>query len=146
MTAALVGLTLLLSAQAPASPPASRALLDKYCVTCHNQRAKTADLLLDQLNPDDAAANAEPWEKVIRKLRGRLMPLPGRPRPEDANIDAFITQIETSIDRAAAAKTSPGSVPLHRLNRTEYGNAIRDVLDLTDTDIAQLLPADDDSD
>ena len=102
--------------------------------------------MLDQIDPEQAPASAEPWEKVIRKLRGRLMPPAGRPRPEDANIDAFIASLETSIDRAAAARMNPGSVPLHRLNRTEYGNAIRDVLDLADTDIARLLPADDDSD
>jgi hypothetical protein len=130
---------------APAPEP-SRALLDQYCVTCHNQRTKTAGLMLDQLDPAHAPANAESWEKVIRKLRGRLMPPAGRPRPEDANIDAFVASLETSIDRAASVVDNPGAVPLHRLNRTEYGNAIRDILDLRDTDVAALLPSDDDSD
>ncbi len=124
----------------------SRALLDQYCVACHNERTKTAGVALDRLDPARAPSDAETWEKVIRKLRGRLMPPAGRPRPEDANIDAFVATLETSIDRAAAAAPTPGTIPLHRLNRTEYGNAIRDVLDLRDTDVAQLLPADDDSD
>lgn len=132
------------AAQAPAT--GSRALLDQYCVTCHNQRTKTAGLMLDQLNPEEAPAHAEAWEKVIRKLRGRLMPPAGRPRPEDGSVEAFVASLESSIDRAAASRVTPGSVPLHRLNRTEYGNAVRDILDLTDTDIAGLLPADDDSD
>jgi mono/diheme cytochrome c family protein len=131
---------------AAASPSPQRALLNQYCVACHNQRVKTAGLTLDTLDLDRIPDHAESWEKVIRKLRGRLMPPAGRPRPSDANIDALIALLETSIDRAAAANVNPGHVALHRMNRTEYGNAIRDLLDLTDTDVALLLPADDDSD
>ena len=133
-------------AQPASSSSASRALLNTYCVTCHNQRTKTADLTLDVLNPDQAPSHADVWEKVIRKLRGRMMPPAGMRRPDDATLDGFVSQLEASIDRAAAANVNPGHVPLHRLNRTEYGNAIRDVLDLTDTDVPALLPADDDSD
>jgi hypothetical protein len=130
----------------PASTSASRVLVDKYCVTCHNQRSKTAGLTLDTANLDQVSQDAETWEKVIRKLRGRMMPPPGVPRPDEASIDTFVTQLESSIDRAAANHANPGYVMLHRLNRTEYGRAIRDLLDLTDTDVASLLPSDDDSD
>jgi Protein of unknown function (DUF1592)/Protein of unknown function (DUF1588)/Protein of unknown function (DUF1585)/Protein of unknown function (DUF1595)/Protein of unknown function (DUF1587)/Planctomycete cytochrome C len=130
----------------PASTSPSRTLVDKYCVTCHNQRSKTAGLMLDTANLDQVSQDAETWEKVIRKLRGRMMPPPGAPRPDEATIDTFVTQLESSIDRAAASHANPGHVMLHRLNRTEYGRAIRDLLDLTDTDVASLLPSDDDSD
>jgi mono/diheme cytochrome c family protein len=130
----------------PASTSASRALVDTYCITCHNQRSKTAGLMLDAANLDQVSEDAETWEKVIRKLRGRMMPPPGAPRPDEASIDTFVTQLESSIDRAAASHANPGHVMLHRLNRTEYGRAIRDLLDLTDTDVASLLPSDDDSD
>ncbi len=125
---------------------ANRALLDKYCVTCHNQRIKTAGLMLDKLSLDRVPQDAETWEKVIRKLHGRMMPPPGLPRPDDASIDGLASWLEDTIDRAAAAHPRPGYVMLHRLNRTEYGNAIRDLLDLTGTDVAAMLPSDDDSD
>jgi len=123
-----------------------RALIDKYCVTCHNQRAKTAGLMLDKLPLDRVPQDAETWEKVIRKLHGRMMPPPGAPRPEDASLDGLAAWLENTIDQAAAASPRPGYVMLHRLNRAEYGNAVRDLLDLTDTNIAALLPSDDDSD
>jgi Protein of unknown function (DUF1592)/Protein of unknown function (DUF1588)/Protein of unknown function (DUF1585)/Protein of unknown function (DUF1595)/Protein of unknown function (DUF1587)/Planctomycete cytochrome C len=140
----LVASTALIATPASTSP--SRTLVDKYCVTCHNERSKTAGLMLDTVNLDQVSQDAETWEKVIRKLRGRMMPPPGAPRPDEASIDTFVTQLESSIDRAAASHANPGHVMLHRLNRTEYGRAIRDLLDLTDTDVASLLPSDDDSD
>lgn len=119
-------------------------MLDKYCVTCHNQRMKTGGLMLDTLNLDKVADNAETWEKVLRKLRGGMMPPQGMPRPDAATVDQFTGWLETSLDGAAAAHPEPGRSTLHRLNRTEYGNAVHDLLDL-DIDAASFLPADDEA-
>ena len=119
-------------------------LLDQYCVTCHNQKAKTAGLMFDKLDVDSVADNAQTWEKVVRKLRGGMMPPQGMPRPDQAALEGFISRLETSLDRAAAAHPNPGRDPLHRLNRSEYANAIRDLLDL-DVDVNALLPADDEA-
>jgi Protein of unknown function (DUF1592)/Protein of unknown function (DUF1588)/Protein of unknown function (DUF1585)/Protein of unknown function (DUF1587)/Protein of unknown function (DUF1595)/Cytochrome C oxidase, cbb3-type, subunit III len=121
-----------------------RALLDQYCVTCHNERAKTAGLMLDKMDLDRVVDGAETWEKVIRKLRGGMMPPIGRPRPAGDDLYKMISWLETSLDRAGAAKPNPGRATIHRLNRTEYGNAIRDLLSL-EIDVADLLPADDES-
>ncbi len=128
------------------SPDAERALVDKYCVTCHNARLKTAGLVLatDAVDLSRVAERADIWEKVIRKLHGRMMPPQGMPRPDEATIDAFASSLENAIDRAAAAKPTPGRSPLHRLNRSEYANAVRDVLAL-DIDATSLLPADDEA-
>src|SRR5262245_54976607 len=123
---------------------AYRAMLDEYCVTCHNERAKTAGLMLDKMDLDHVADAAETWEKVIRKLRGGMMPPTGRPRPSNDDIYKFISWLATSIDQASLAKPNPGRASIHRLNRTEYGNAIRDLLGV-DIDVAELLPADDES-
>ncbi len=128
-----------------ASPAAEqRAMLDKYCVICHNQRLKTAGLMLDTMNLDRVSDNAETWEKVLRKLHGGMMPPQGMPRPDEATVNHFTDWLETSLDKAAAAHPEPGRSTLHRLNRTEYGNAIHDLLDL-DIDVASLLPADDEA-
>jgi hypothetical protein len=132
-----------LAAQQP-SPVAERKLLDQYCVTCHNQKAKTAGLMFDKLDLDHLSDNAEIWEKVVRKLRGGMMPPQGMPRPDKAALDGFISWLETSLDRAAASHPNPGRDPLHRLNRSEYANAIRALLDL-DIDVNALLPADDEA-
>ena len=121
-----------------------RAMLDKYCVTCHNQKLRTAGLTLDTLNLNRASDNAETWEKVLRKLHGGMMPPQGMPRPDDGTVTKFTSWLETSLDRAAASRPEPGRSSLHRLNRTEYGNAIHDLLDL-DIDAASLLPADDEA-
>jgi Protein of unknown function (DUF1592)/Protein of unknown function (DUF1588)/Protein of unknown function (DUF1585)/Protein of unknown function (DUF1587)/Protein of unknown function (DUF1595)/Planctomycete cytochrome C len=121
-----------------------RALINQYCVTCHNERAKTAGLMLDKLDIDHAGEHAEVWEKVVRKLRGGMMPPQGMPRPDQAKIDGLITWLETSLDQAEAAHPDPGRSPLHRLNRTEYANSIRDMLGLK-VDVSALLPADDES-
>lgn len=118
-----------------------RALLEKYCVTCHNQRLKTAGLLLDQANVDDISAAPEIWEKVAHKLRTGQMPPTGMPRPDHAALDAFASWLETNLDRAAEAHPNPGRVPIHRLNRTEYTNSIRDLLAL-EMDGRSLLPPD----
>ena len=123
------------------SPP--RALLNQYCVSCHSKRLRTAGLALDEMDLSNPGQSAEVWEKVVRKLRGGLMPPTGRPRPDDATQEAFVSWLETELDRAAAAHPNPGRTEtLHRLNRAEYRNAIRDLLAL-DVDVTELLPADD---
>ena len=119
-----------------------RALLDKYCVTCHNDRLKTANLSLQGLDLTKVADHAELWEKVVRKLRAGVMPPPDMPRPALAEYDGLRDWLEAEIDRTSATRATPGSVVLHRLNRTEYANAIRDLLDLR-IDVAALLPPDD---
>src|SRR5581483_1311390 len=119
-----------------------RAFLNQYCVTCHNEKAKTAGLMLDKLDVDHPGDNAETWEKVVRKLRAGMMPPSGIRRPERSVIDSFTSSLEAKLDQAAAGKPNPGTTALHRLNRTEYGNAIRDLLALP-IDSTTLLPADD---
>ena len=119
-------------------------LIQKYCVTCHNARAKTAGLSLDGANPVEAASHAELWEKVALKLRGGMMPPQGMPRPDAATLEAFAAAIEKRIDDQALRSPDPGHKPVHRLNRTEYGNAVRDLLEI-DVDVTSLLPADDES-
>ena len=126
------------------SQTADRALLNQYCITCHNERAKTGNLTLDKLDLAHPGDNPETWEKVVRKLRAGMMPPSGAPRPERAALDSFAAKLETDLDRAAAAHPNPGAPGLHRLNRTEYANAIRDLLDL-EVDTSTLLPADDSS-
>ena len=126
-----------------AAAPAPRAFVDQYCVGCHNQKAKTAGLMLDTLDPAQVGDKAEVWEKVVRKLRAGMMPPSGARRPDKPAIDAFATKLETELDRAAA-RINPGAPALHRLNRTEYANAIRDLLDL-EIDATALLPVDDSS-
>jgi mono/diheme cytochrome c family protein len=130
-------------ASAPVTAAAKqRELLDRYCVTCHNDRLKTANLSLEKLDLASAGDHAEVWEKVVRKLRAGVMPPPGMPRPELSDYEGLRDWLETEIDRRAAAHVSPGAVVLHRLNRTEYANAVRDLLDL-EVDVATLLPPDD---
>jgi cytochrome c5 len=119
--------------QATSVPPnasSQRALLDKYCITCHNERLRTAGLTLDKANIDDIGGGAEVWEKVLRKVRTGAMPPAGMPRPDQATFDAFSSWLEASLDRAAAAKPNPGRVAIHRLNQAEYTHAIRDLLSL----------------
>ena len=134
------------SAQAalPAQPPASahQALVAQYCVTCHNQRLKTGGFVLDPAAVASPSADIEVWEKVARKLRAGLMPPPGSPRPSPAALDAFTNWLEGELDRTAARSPNPGRPMLHRLNRSEYANAIRDLL-LVEVDPAVLLPPDD---
>jgi mono/diheme cytochrome c family protein len=127
---------------AVASAGGAKALVDTYCVTCHNDRLKTANLSLQGLDLAVVPEHAETWEKVIRKLRAGVMPPPGLPRPELAEYGGLRDWLETEIDRAASGTVRPGTVVLHRLNRTEYANAIRDLLDLR-IDATTLLPADD---
>jgi len=127
---------------APAGGGAARAALDQYCVTCHNQRAKSGGLALDSLAVDAPAVNPAVWERVIRRLATRSMPPHGVPRPDDAAYDRLSTWLESELDRAAGAAPDPGRLLVRRLNRTEYANAIRDLLDL-EVDAAALLPPDD---
>ena len=130
------------SAQAAPSASSSRQLLDRYCVTCHNGRLETAGLSLEQINVGDVHEGAEVWEKVVRKLRTGAMPPSTRRQPSAEERDALAAWLETSLDQAAAANVNPGRTEtLRRLNRTEYQNAIRDLLAL-DIDATALLPAD----
>jgi mono/diheme cytochrome c family protein len=128
----------------PQTPTAAtqRALLDQYCVTCHNDRLKTANLSLEKLDLTTAGDHSELWEKVIRKLRAGVMPPPGMRRPPTAEYEGLRDWLEAEVDRKAATRPNPGAVVLHRLNRTEYANVIRDLLDI-EIDPAAYLPSDD---
>jgi len=134
---------------APDAPAADaragvRATVDKYCVTCHNQRLETGNLALDAPELSDVAAHADVWEKVIRKVRAGMMPPAGSPRPDAASRGALVAALEATLDEAARARPNPGRPLVHRLNRTEYANAIRDLLAL-DVDVTSMLPPDDSS-
>jgi Protein of unknown function (DUF1592)/Protein of unknown function (DUF1588)/Protein of unknown function (DUF1587)/Protein of unknown function (DUF1585)/Protein of unknown function (DUF1595) len=133
----------------PAPAPSASGSLDpaltqQYCQTCHNNRLKTGGLSLEGMNPAEAGSHADVWEKVVLKLRGGMMPPQGMPRPDQPTLERFTVSLERTLNQAAIAAPDPGHKPVHRLNRTEYGNAIRDLLDL-DVDVADLLPADDES-
>jgi hypothetical protein len=128
-------------AEAQTSAP-NQALINRYCVTCHNQRLKTAKLELDALDLTHPEKDALAWERAIRKLRGGMMPPPGAARPAATDVQALAGYLEMALDKAAAANPNPGSVQIHRLNRAEYSNAMRDVFGL-DVDVATMLPNDD---
>ena len=119
----------------------SRELIDRYCVTCHNERLKTGGLTLDSVDLTDVAAHAEVLEKVVHKLRSGQMPPEGRPRPDQAAINTFATVLETALDAAAVVDPNPGRVASRRLNRLAYVNAIYDLLAL-EIDGETLLPSD----
>ena len=156
--AAAVGVAVVLTVAAPAtpSPQASgasgapveldqQALLNRYCVTCHNDRLETGGFSLETVDAADVAAHPAQWEKVVRKLRAGAMPPRPRPRPDDATYNAFRAWLEGELDAAAAADPNPGRTEtFHRLSRTEYRNAVRDLLAL-DVNVDDLLPADDTS-
>jgi mono/diheme cytochrome c family protein len=129
------------SAQVATDTSAPRAVLDKYCVTCHNQRMKTAGLALDALDLAQLGDHAEVWEKVVRRIRTGAMPPVGRPRPDKALSASVTSWLEKGLDRVALEHPNPGRPTLHRLNRVEYRNAIRDMLAL-EIDPASLLPSD----
>ncbi len=126
---------------AAAEATSARAVLDRYCVACHNARTLTAGLALDAVDPARVADHAEVWEKVLRKLRTRTMPPAPRPRPDAESYAALVAYFETALDRAAEAAPDPGRPALQRLNRAEYVNAVRDLLAL-EVDGQALLPAD----
>src|SRR5678815_1084741 len=145
----IIGLmaALLLNIQAAPQDPASpRAVFDKYCMTCHNEKTRTAGLNLATLDTTKLAANADTVEKVIAKLRAGSMPPPGSPRPDAETYHKLAAQLEQEMDRAWEARPNPGRIgAVHRLNRAEYNNAIRDLLAL-DVDVKPLLPGDDTAD
>ena len=130
------------SIAAPAQVSAQRALIDQYCITCHNQRLKTGGLSLDQLDLAQVARNGEVWERVVRKIRAGMMPPSAAPRPDRAVLTGLTAWLENELDRNATPHLPPPG--LHRLNRTEYANAIRDLLGL-EIDPAKYLPSDDSS-
>ena len=161
--AAVFTASMYLQAQAPASSAAAsrpsafrvgnrsaatQQVLQRYCISCHNARLKTASLALDGVDLQKVGTHPEIWEKVVTKLRTTAMPPAGRPRPDAATYDRVATWLETELDRASASNPNPGVRPsLHRLNRSEYKNAARDLLALDDLpremEIDVLLPADD---
>src|SRR6266850_2496507 len=118
--------------QSPVAPAVSpqQAVLVKYCTTCHNEKLRTAGLLLDKANVGHPADDPAIWEKVLRKLRTREMPPPRMPRPDDAAYDSLSNYLESALDRAAEARPNPGRPSVYRLNRSQYGNAIRDLIAL----------------
>jgi mono/diheme cytochrome c family protein len=140
-------------AQVPAAPPAvteatsSTAVLKQYCATCHNERLKSGGFVIDPAGVTNVSAGADQWEKVVRKLRTQSMPPPGAPRPDAAGYNRVATFLETELDRAEAARPHLGKLPLtHRLSRTEYRNAVRDLLALEslprEVSVDYLLPPD----
>jgi len=131
-------------AQTAAVSPAgsAQAFVNQYCNTCHNPQMKAGQLDLKALDPANAATHAETWEKVVRKLRAGMMPPANASRPSRAVIDAFAAGLEAQLDKAAEISPNPGATVLHRLNRTEYSNSIRELLALN-VDVTTLLPADD---
>jgi hypothetical protein len=124
---------------------ASRSLVEQYCIGCHNEVDRSGDLALSEHDLGDPAAARETWEAAVRKLRAGMMPPAGEPRPDRESLDAVAEYLERHIDEAAARSPNPGAPALHRLNRTEYANAIRDLLAL-EVDVETLLPADDAAD
>lgn len=124
------------------SEASHRAVVDKYCLSCHNRRQNTAGLMLDAMDLNQVPAHADVWEKVVRKLRVGLMPPAGMPRPDEASTRNLVSWLESQIDQAAKSAPEPGHPTIRRLNRTEYANAIRDLL-AVDVDARAYLPADD---
>ena len=119
-------------------------MLDKYCVACHNKRSATPSdepVVFEGANFDDLLSHAGTWERVLRKLSVRAMPPPGMPRPSEAEYAGFTNWLAGSLDRAWAGKVTPGRFVVHRLNRAEYANAVRDLL-AVDLDVSELLPTD----
>ncbi len=128
--------------QASSSAAENTTLVETYCLTCHNERLRTGEMVLEGKDPSNVAADPETWERVVRKLRAGTMPPSGRPSPDAAVRAAFVDRLEADLDAAAAVAPNPGRSGIHRLNRMEYGNAIRDLLAL-EVDSAALLPPDD---
>lgn len=122
-------------------PPRHWGVLDQYCVKCHNTEDWAGGVAFDALSPADIPAEAQTWEEAIRKLRTGMMPPAGKPRPPRAVLDGFATELAKRVDDAAGPHPFPGGKSLHRLNRTEYANAIHDLLSF-DVDASTLLPAD----
>jgi len=121
---------------------AQLATIKQYCVACHNDRAKTGGVSFEGLTPERIGEHAELFEKAVRKMRGRVMPPPGARQPDAVAIDSLVAYLENSLDRAAGKTHLPDQVVLHRLNRKEYANAVRDLL-AVDFDATEVLPTDD---
>ena len=142
---AALGIAVVFGAEAPhaQAPPDTldRTLFDRHCITCHNARLRTGGLALDEVDLTQVAAHAEALEKVVRKLRAGQMPPPERPRPDAAAVAAFVSELETALDRVAAEAPNPGRIAVHRMTRVEYVNAVRDLLAL-EID-PSMLPVDD---
>lgn len=133
---------LLENASAAQPLAAQSAVIGKYCAVCHNEKLRSGGLALTKLDLIHPERDAPEWEKVVVKLRAGMMPPSGAPRPARATVQAFAESIEAGLDQAAAARPDPGRPALHRLNRAEYANSVRDLLDL-DIDAASYLPPDD---
>jgi hypothetical protein len=129
-------------AAAGSAPNPQQALMNQYCSGCHNQDDNAGGMALDKLDFEKVGKDAAVWERVVRKVRTGMMPPSGQPRPSRAALDAFAAELETRLDKAAAANPNPVSPSLHRLNRTEYANVIRDLLAI-DVDVSTMLPSDD---
>ncbi len=129
---------------AATSPASQRQFLDKYCVSCHSDKLKTGGLTLQSLDLAKVPENTETWEKIIQKVSVEAMPPQGMPHPDRAAREALVASLASAIDREAALHPNPGRATLHRLNRSEYANSIRDLLAL-DIDATSLLPPDDES-
>src|SRR5947207_370864 len=124
-----------------ASSP-QRALLDQYCVGCHNDAIKTAGIILDKADVQHVGTDPATWERVVQKLRAHQMPPAGRPRPDKNTYEAFRVWLENELDKAAVVNSNPGTtVSYHRLNRLEYQNAVKNLLDV-DVDASAFLPED----
>src|SRR5947209_16767146 len=134
--------SLFAQAPAPQGAVAAAALTRQYCVGCHSVKAKTAGIVLEGIDWSNIGANAGPLEKALRKVRTGEMPPPGLPHPTPAAASAFSNWLESELDHAAAANPNPGRPAVHRLNRAEYGNTIRDLLALN-INTTSLLPVDD---
>jgi mono/diheme cytochrome c family protein len=130
------------SSSAAQSPDAQLATIKQYCVTCHNDRAKIGGVSFEGTTAESVGQRAEVFEKAVRKLRGRVMPPPGAKQPQGEATESLIAWLETSLDRAGGQKHIRDEVVLHRLNRKEYANAVRDLL-AVDFDATEVLPADD---
>jgi mono/diheme cytochrome c family protein len=148
LTAGIVALGLEAHPVLPRSPTTNAdvfALVDEYCLVCHDDDKEKGGLSLEKVAELDVAQHPEIWEKVIRKLRARQMPPVGKTRPSEATYNAVVAFLESSLDRAAAARPNPGrAAGIRRLTRTEYRNAVRDLLAI-DVDVASLLPPDESS-
>jgi len=124
------------------APNPQQALMNQYCSGCHNADDVAGGMSLEKLDFEKVGRDAETWERIVRKVRTGMMPPSGQPRPPRATLDAFATELETRLDKAAAAAPNVGSPAVHRLNRTEYANVIRDLLAI-DVDVSTMLPSDD---
>ena len=142
----LTGASQRASAPAPSqvaatSSPLVRPTLDRYCISCHNDRLRTGGLTLTSLDPARAGEHADVWERVVRKLRTREMPPPAAPRPSETAYESAVAGLVAALDAHAVAHPQPGRVAVHRLSRVEYANAVRDILGV-ELPAQVLLPAD----